>query len=258
LAHDSSVYAGVFKAPSGSRVVIKSGLHRSDPKLNSISHPCISTFSVIDDPERTTLSVQQPFLAKGSLGSVLSSVFSGTSPYFLAKPLIMRELLGIAFGLDYLHSNGLVYGCLSPSNLLFDDNYHLSLDLSSCCYLHNVRHCRYSAPESFFSQAFTRFMDIYSFGVLAYELLTGSPLLSVTLLLSELRDQICYGVVPSIPPTINPIIGELVRRCLSIDPTDRPSIEYVIDELLKVGPTHSLPPTYSPIILFANLRWNWT
>jgi serine/threonine protein kinase len=125
LRRDSSHSATVCKTRSGSRVGIKRGFNNNDDifvigdLLSDLSHPALFSFSVIDDSEGRVFSLQQEFRSNGSLERILLSIFSGNPPSFWTQSAITRELLGIAFGLDYLHSLGFVYGSLHPSNLLF-------------------------------------------------------------------------------------------------------------------------------------------
>jgi serine/threonine protein kinase len=250
LVTNRSGSATVCNTRYGSRLVVKRGLHCPLPTisnlLSGVFHPSLAHFSVISPSTASDFAIHQGFRSNGSLEPVLFSIFSGTVPSFMTKYTITRSLLSISFGLDYLHSHDLVYGCLHPSNLLFNDNYEISIDLSSCYYMHDIHHSRYSPPESFSSNDPHFSGDIYSFGVFLYELLAGSPLFSPTFSIPELRDDICSGISPSVPSTVNPVIVDLIHRCLSINPSDRPSIETVIDELLKTGPDPFIPENSFP------------
>jgi serine/threonine protein kinase len=78
-------------------------------------------------------------------------------------------------------------------------------------------------------------MDVYSFGVLLYEVLSSSPFLSPSFSSCELREQVCAGVVLPIPSTLSPYMRELIHSCLPIDRWDRPETLSVIDGFLKTG-----------------------
>lgn len=85
---------------------------------------------------------------------------------------------------------------------------------------------RYMAPELFLGANLARpHADIFSFGVMAYEVLTGAlpfeepPLLLAARGIDELRFEplhaLCAGLAPE--------LASLLERCLAIDPTRRPT-----------------------------------
>jgi serine/threonine protein kinase len=76
----------------------------------------------------------------------------------------------IASGLSYAHRNGIIHGNLRPSNVLFDSNDRVKLaDFALPEHYLRKRSNWYGAPEREKSVAY----DIYSTGVLFYQLLTG-------------------------------------------------------------------------------------
>jgi hypothetical protein len=86
LHREGSSSATVFKTVSDSRVVIKRGLRPPISStlnvLSQVSHPCLVGCSVLAGSAGTGISVQQEFRSKGSLETILPSVFAGTSPSF--------------------------------------------------------------------------------------------------------------------------------------------------------------------------------
>jgi hypothetical protein len=65
LGLDSSPSATVFKTPSGSSIAIKRDLRRPDALVYDLllraSHPCITSFSVVDGSPGAQFSIQQEF-----------------------------------------------------------------------------------------------------------------------------------------------------------------------------------------------------
>ena len=81
---------------------------------------------------------------------------------------------------NFLHSNNLVHRDLKPENLLLDSNNNLKLcDFGWCTEISFGNRdticgtCEYMAPEIINEQPYNCSIDIWSLGVLLYELLHG-------------------------------------------------------------------------------------
>jgi WD40 repeat protein/DNA-binding SARP family transcriptional activator/serine/threonine protein kinase len=85
----------------------------------------------------------------------------------------------IAAALSYAHDHGVVHGRLHPGNLLVDETdnlYVADLGLAQMCEgLLTASAHAYAAPETLGGGQVTVAADVYSLGVLAFELLAGRP-----------------------------------------------------------------------------------
>lgn len=92
---------------------------------------------------------------------------------------IQHTVLGIVKGMKYLHSREIVLRDLKPGNVGFDEEENVRLfDFGMA---RNVNECdptemcgspRYMAPETMSGNGYTLKVDVYSFGVLLFELCT--------------------------------------------------------------------------------------
>ncbi|NXU49827.1 KS6A3 kinase, partial [Turnix velox] len=148
--------------------------------------------------ERDILAeVNHPFIVKlhyafqteGKLYLILDFLRGGDLFTRLSKEVMFTEddvkfyLAELALALDHLHSLGIIYRDLKPENILLDDEGHIKLTdfgLSKESIDHEKKaysFCgtvEYMAPEVVNRRGHTQSADWWSFGVLMFEMLTGT------------------------------------------------------------------------------------
>ncbi|XP_029621264.1 ribosomal protein S6 kinase alpha-2 isoform X5 [Salmo trutta] len=148
--------------------------------------------------ERDILAeVNHPFIVKlhyafqteGKLYLILDFLRGGDLFTRLSKEVMFTEedvkfyLAELALALDHLHSLGIIYRDLKPENILLDEEGHIKITdfgLSKEATDHDKRaysFCgtiEYMAPEVVNRRGHTQSADWWSFGVLMFEMLTGS------------------------------------------------------------------------------------
>ena len=168
-------------------------------------------------------------------------------------PLPLAELLRVAIqvcrGLVAAHSNGVIHRDLKPENVLLDVEGNLKivdfgLALPTLEPSHSQRLTQagtvlgtpvYMSPEQLEGQEADLRSDIFSFGVLLYELATGrhpfegkTPLATVARIL-ESRPGRSDAIGP--PSVLEPIL----LRCLEKDPADRfPSTGKLLEQVQRL------------------------
>ncbi|GES85591.1 kinase-like domain-containing protein [Rhizophagus clarus] len=85
----------------------------------------------------------------------------------------------------------------------------------------------YIAPEILRGQDYTKAADIYSFGIIMYELISCSPPYYNVCHDEKLVIQICQGLRPRFDIKVPQLIVSLIKRCLDADPLNRPTIEEI-------------------------------
>ncbi|RHZ83530.1 hypothetical protein Glove_91g54 [Diversispora epigaea] len=92
----------------------------------------------------------------------------------------------------------------------------------------------YIAPEVLSGdKEYTKAADVYSFGIIAYEMVTGFPPYPDIPHDKDLAMKICNGLRPKIPFHTPKLITRMIMRCWDAQVTHRPTFEELFDELKK-------------------------
>src|SRR3954467_625354 len=168
-----------------------------------------------------------PYVGGGTLAAQLRR-----GPGAVEEGIVVLEPLASA--LDYAHGEGIVHRDVKPSNVLFTERGRLVLSdfgiarmiegttlLSQAGLI--VGTPMYMSPEQADGQRVTGASDLYSLGVIAYEMLTGRPPFMAETPLALLRAHIDKPLPP--PRMLNPGLAESVEEALfamlAKDPADR-------------------------------------
>jgi serine/threonine protein kinase len=213
--------------------------------LATLRHPnIVGLLGVFKDDE--TWGLELEFVDGKDL-----KVWSEEHPGPLLEPRLW-VLAQVAQGLATAHAQGIVHRDLKPENILIScqgevklSDFGLARTITRATITRSgvlLGSLAYMPPEVLSLEDATAASDIYSFGVIAYQLLTGelphraeSP--------QALIRQICSDPIPDIgarTPALSERIAKLVHSCLDRDPSKRPESAWhlhaeIMQELMTSG-----------------------
>jgi len=153
----------------------------------------------------------------------------------------IRMAKGAAQGLLFLHERTppIVHRDVKTYNLLLDKDYNVVLadfGVSEALETEDKRFAtrwgtvNWMPPEVFDGGVYDTASDVFSFGMVLWELLTGQIPFGDTnpLMVHQLIDS---GERPFIPNSCQPLYARLIRKCWETDPEKRPSLGEIIHTL---------------------------
>ena len=147
----------------------------------------------------------------------------------------IRIAIGVLEALDYIHANGVVHRDLKPENIMVDDDDNIKLidfGIASDSAARRLTYANFTAtlgtpnyisPEQVKGKRGDGRSDIFSMGVILYEMLTGKLPFSGPSPLAAMNDRLLnHPMPPSVAdPSISPQLQEILYRALERDPRNR-------------------------------------
>ena len=229
---------------------------REGEALRQLRHPnIVKLLAAFEDHEKHYLVME--YVAGGSLDEVLRTA---STPLSIDR--VMRIALDLCDALTRAHRLGIIHRDLKPANVLMADDGTPRLTDFGLAYLVGEERIStsgavlgtfaYLSPETLKGEAVDARTDIWAFGVMLFEMLTGKPPFThvqpaqtvFAIMTADLPD------LEALRPDCPVALVDLVYRMLEKERTQRiPSVRQVAAELESIlqGRTSAAPSGASPV-----------
>ncbi|OHT07673.1 TKL family protein kinase [Tritrichomonas foetus] len=195
--------------------------------LSMLRHPFV--LPLIGFTNSYPFCIITKYIPGGSLFHVLRR-----KPFNLTGTDLTLIAYGVALAMKYIHGKTLIHRDLKTQNILIDEkNFPVICDFGSTRVLDKVMtgQCgtpNYMAPEFIRSEPYDQSVDVYSYGMILWEMLTKEvpfvgkdPAQVIYLILS--------GKSIEIPEDAPEGLKRLILACLSSNPSSRPSFDTIVE-----------------------------
>ncbi|XP_050383720.1 serine/threonine-protein kinase STY17-like [Argentina anserina] len=154
-------------------------------------------------------------------------------------PSLLKVAIDVSKGMNYLHQNNIVHRDLKTANLLMDEHEVVKVadfgvarvQAQSGVMTAETGTYRWMAPEVIEHKPYDHKADVFSFGIVLWELLTGQLPYSFLTPLQAAVGVVQKALRPTIPKNTNPKFAELLERCWQQDPIQRPDFSEIVEIL---------------------------
>jgi eukaryotic-like serine/threonine-protein kinase len=179
-------------------------------------------------------------------GENLKVLYARHDPVLLEN--VAQILIDMAVGLEHMHENGYMHLDFKPENVLVTRNGHVRLvdfdlaqeipDKPKKLSKKNPGTPAYMAPEQLLGQPISHAVDIFAYGVAAYELVTNQkpfPGETPAAILKQQLDRSGFIAPSQLNAELPAGLEKIILRCLETDPARRyPLMGVMVRELQSV------------------------
>jgi len=207
--------------------------------LKSCRHPNIVAFIGIVEPDgKNGTEIVLEYLSKGDLGRYILDTRANISWARRVKICI-----DIACAMAYLHSRNIIFRDLKSENILLDDTGKAKLcDFGFARSFTKTSRPQtmcgtdeFMAPELILGNAYNEKSDIFSFGMLMFEIIARKDVGKLIPRTAKSSFGVDEKVVrPKLPPDCPKHFSEFAFLCTKTDPAMRPAFDRIILFLKKI------------------------
>lgn len=194
-----------------------------------VSHPNVCRVYDIGEAEGSAF-ISMEYVDGEDLGSLLRRI--GRLPGDKAIEIARKLCAGLAAA----HAKGVLHRDLKPANIMIDGRGQVLItDFGLAALADQVRGAEvrngtpaYMAPEQLAGREVSERSDVYALGVVLYEIFTGHRAF-------QTADRSTLPSVSSLVRDIDPVIEQVIARCLEPDPARRPPSALAVARMLPGG-----------------------
>ncbi|TKR95197.1 hypothetical protein L596_009396 [Steinernema carpocapsae] len=186
---------------------------------------------------------------------VMELINGGGLDAYLKKFLTPMEekvenmVCGVAWGLDYLHHKNCIHRDIAARNCLYANHTvkisDFGLSREGTVYQMKVVRrvpIKWLAPETIQTLCYSQKTDVWSFGILVFEIFSNGDDPYSGMTNSEVKEKVLTGYRMELPPDTPPEIARLVAsECWSVKPELRPTMRQIV-KTLEIATGKAAPP----------------
>ena len=212
--------------------------------MKGLNHPSVLKFvgySPVNFENQRKPTIVTEYAWNGSLQDVIDNATSHNK-FDDTKRLI--AIFGIAAGMAYLHKHSILHNDLKPSNILLDERFYpkiadfgfsqneMATEWLSSESITIKGTPSYVAPEIWSDQKYSKASDVYSFGILLYELVFMKRAFQ-GLKPVQIGFKVSQNDRPYLPFLTTNVYKSLIKKCWAQNPENRPTFNEILNELKK-------------------------
>ena len=205
---------------------------------SSLDHPNICTIYDIGETDDQQLYIAMALYEGGTLDKRLTNNFFNIDES-------LDIILQIASGLEAAHSHGIIHRDIKPSNIIFKNNQIIILDFGIAKVEDNeageltetgvsLGTVSFSSPEQLEGKKVNQQTDIWSLGIIAYEIISGHRPFKGESPYKIMHDILHQDPIPihTLDPSISKELSNIISQMLKRDRSDRyQSMQSLISDL---------------------------
>ena len=238
---------------------VKKLVDREIMLLKTITHKnIISIYDVIYNEEYNIIVIILEYCINGDL-----SRFLRKSPYYMDEKSGIRYIYQIIEGLKYLNDNNIIHRDLKPQNILIDEYNNIKIcDFGFSRKFNDTEMLQtlcgsplYMAPEIIKHKIYNNKSDIWSFGIIIYQILTGKLPYKANTMYELFKNINNLSII--YPEVLSPEIVGLLSKIFIHDPNLRIGFKDTHDIIKNIyfkyynesSPLSTIKPSKSSLLL---------
>ena len=228
--------------------MMKTQFVREVEAMAYIQHPAIIAlkgYSVPQDDGNAdeTPTIATEYMENGTLLDVLIKEKNGGKIQGWTPTQKSIVIFGIASGMMCIHNCNAIHRDLKPANILLNSKFEPKIADFGLSKIENSESMQsivggtplWMAPELFLEKQYTNKVDVFAFGMILYQIITGRLPFDGKLNPYQISNNILNGGRPEINGDVQDFYRQLIQDCWKQNPDERPTFDDIVFRLANTN-----------------------